>query len=170
MSANTIISKALGEQYGAALTMLENTVINCDEDLWQDYKRETVISQVIYHTLFFVDYYLSKNKSERGNFKAKLGDDLMGERTDGMEWNKIFSRVELLDYLQVVRIKADKYFKNLTIETLNSEPVFEWHGNSVLSSLLYDLRHIMLHVGALHVRLNAVGKKPLKWVSKEQLL
>ncbi|MFW9929042.1 MAG: tetratricopeptide repeat protein, partial [Candidatus Thorarchaeota archaeon] len=28
------------------------------------------------------------------------------------------------------------------------------------------LRHIMLHVGALHVRLNAVGKMPLRWVSK----
>ena len=170
MTVNEQLSLAIAEQYGAALTMLENTIVNCDEALWQDSKREIVISQVIYHTLFFVDFYLSKDKSEREIFKGKLGDDLMGERTDGMEWTKIYTRDELRNYLNDIRNKADKRFKEITLEELNNASVFEWHGSSVLSSLLYDLRHIMLHVGALHVRLNAVGKVPLKWVGKASII
>lgn len=170
MTENQLLSQALIEQYGAALTMVENAIKNCDQDLWQDSNREIIISQVIYHTLFFVDYYLSKDKSERENFKAKLGDDLMGERTDGMKWDKIYTREELLNYLNDIQFKAHNYFTELTVENLNEESVFEWHGSSVMSSLLYDLRHIMLHIGALHVRLNAVSKEPLKWVSKQELI
>ena len=170
MSGDQQVAQALAEQYGAALTMLENSIKNCDEKLWQDSNREIIISQVVYHTLFFVDFYLSKDRQERESFKGKLGDDLMGERTDGMRWEKIYTREELLDYAKDIRAKAYTRFKNLSLQELNSESVFEWHGSSVLSSLLYDLRHVMLHVGALHVRLNAVGKESLKWVSKAPIL
>ena len=51
--------QAIAEQYGAAMTMLENTIVNCDEELWKDIERDTVISQVVYHTLYFIDIYLS---------------------------------------------------------------------------------------------------------------
>lgn len=166
MNANQQLSQSIAEQYGAALTMLENIIKSCQNELWEDTTRETVVSQVVYHTLFFIDYYLSSDTEERENFKGKLGKDCMGERTDGMEWNKIYSKKELLDYLGDIRQKANKRFAKLTLEELQDESLFHWHGSSVLSSLLYNLRHIMLHVGALHVRLNIVGKEPMKWVSK----
>ncbi|MHA1990014.1 MAG: DinB family protein [Candidatus Hodarchaeales archaeon] len=169
-STNNQLSEGISEQYGAAFQMLENIIKNCEENLWNDADREPIISQIVYHTFFFIDYYLSKTKEERENFKAKLGDDKMGERTDGMEWNKVYTKEELLDYLIDIRQKANKRFANLTLEELNKESIFEWHGSSVLSSLMYNLRHIMLHVGALHVRLNAVAKEPQKWVSKAPVL
>ncbi|MHA1983885.1 MAG: DinB family protein [Candidatus Hodarchaeales archaeon] len=169
-STNQMISKGISEQYGAAFQMLENIINNCEEDLWNDADREPIISQIVYHTFFYIDYYLSKTKEESENFKAKLGDDKMGERTDGLKWDKIYTKDELLDYLGDIRQKANTRFTNLTLDELNSESVFEWHGSSVLSSLMYNLRHIMLHVGALHVRLNAVAKEPQKWVSKALIL
>lgn len=156
----------MSEQYGAALMMLENIITSCQTELWEDAKSEPIISQVAYHTLFFIDFYLSKDSEERESFQGKLGADYMGERTDGMEWEKIYSKKELLDYLGDIRQKANTRFTNLTLEEVQDESLFHWHGSSVLSSLLYNLRHIMLHVGALHVRLNLVGKKPMKWVSK----
>lgn len=162
MSPDNQIMIAISEQYGAALKMLEDTIVECDEGLWQDSNRDTVISQVIYHTLFFVDFYLSKNEDEREIFKGKYGDD--GQSFH--EPNKIFTKDQLTTYLQEIKEKADKRFNDLTIQMLNDESVFEWHGSSVLSSLLYNLRHIMLHVGALHVRLNAVGQQALRWVNK----
>lgn len=160
-----LISDALSEQYGAALQMLENIINNCGEELWSDSNREIIVSQVVYHVLFFVDYYLSKNKEERENFKAKLGDDKMGERTDGMVWNKIYTKEEILEYQSDLKNKAKNRFTDLKLEELTKDSVFEWHGSSVLSSFMYNLRHIMLHVGALHVRLNATGIEPQKWVS-----
>ncbi|MFW9916147.1 MAG: DinB family protein [Candidatus Thorarchaeota archaeon] len=166
MNVNQQLSQAIAEQYGAALKMLENTITSCQTELWEDAKREPVVSQVVYHTLFFIDLYLSKDSDERENFQGKLGEDYLGERTDGMGWEKIYSKKELLDYLGDIRQKATARFANLTLDELQDESLFDWHGSSVLSSLLYNLRHIMLHVGALHVRLNRVAKEPLKWVSK----
>ncbi|MHA2231468.1 MAG: DinB family protein [Candidatus Hodarchaeales archaeon] len=166
MNANQQLSQAIAEQYGAALMMLENIITSCQNELWEDVTKETVVSQVVYHTLFFIDYYLGKDKEEREKFAGKLGKDFMGERTDGMEWNKIYSKTELLDYLGNIRQKANDRFTELTLEELQNKSLFHWHGSSILSSLLYNLRHIMLHVGALHVRLNLVGKEPMKWVSK----
>lgn len=165
-SLNKSISTSIAEQYGASIKMLENIVQNCEVELWEDTNREPIISQIIYHSLFFLDYYLSKNKTEREAFKGRLGDDKMGERTDGMLWDKIYTRAELQEYISFIREKAKKRFDELSLEELNSQSVFEWHGSSILSSLLYNLRHVMLHVGALHVRLNAVAREPQKWVSK----
>ncbi|MFX0212171.1 MAG: hypothetical protein ACFFDT_39725 [Candidatus Hodarchaeota archaeon] len=99
-----------------------------------------------------------------------MGPDYMGERTDGMECNKIYSKKELLDYLGDIRQKANTRFTNITLEELQDESLFDWRDSSILSSLLYNLRHIMLHVGALHVRLNMVGKEPMKWLSNASIV
>lgn len=169
MSEILIIIQAIVEQYGAALKMLENAIVNCDESLWNRDNKGIIVSQVIYHTLYFVDIYLSKNKEELESFRGKLGEDGDAD-TYIHEPDKTFTKQELLDYLSEIKVKANNRFTILSIEDLNAKPVFDWHGSSVLSSLLYNLRHIMLHVGALHVRLNAVGNEPLKWVSKESLI
>ena len=162
------IVMAISEQYGAAFKMLGNNITGCPDDLWNDTTKDMLVSQVVYHVLFFIDFYLSKDKKEREQFeksKGKLGDDLMGEKIDGKKWDKIYTKQELLEYLGDMRQKTQNRFTNLTFEELQHAPVFEWHGSSVLSSLLYDLRHVMLHVGALHVRVNAVRQEPMKWVS-----
>lgn len=161
--------QAIAEQYGAAMTMLENTIVNCDEELWKDIERDTVISQVVYHTLYFIDIYLSKDREEWETYTGKLGEDGDAD-TYIHKPEKYFTKQELLNYTHEIRVKANERFKNLSIEELNSKSLFNWHGTSILSSLLYNLRHIMLHVGALHVRLNAVSKEPLKWISKANLL
>ena len=170
MDSQETFIDAFKEQYGAAFAMLENIIKNCDEQLWQDTNREIIISQVVYHTQFFIDYYLAKDDSEKENFKPKLGDDRMGERTDGEKWDKTYTREELLNYFAELRKKAEVFFDSLTLDMLSQASLFDWHGSSRLSSLIYNLRHIMLHVGALHVRLNAVGKEPMKWVSKAPIL
>jgi hypothetical protein len=170
-SSTQLIVAAISEQYGAAFQMMENIIINCDTELWADTERDVIISQAIYHVLYYMDYYLARDKEEREQFKAKLGEDLMGERTDGLEWDKVYSKEELLEYFMDIRKKADKRIATLTIDELTDTSVFEWHGSSILSSLLYNLRHIMLHVGALHVRLHLASttKEPLKWVSHAPL-
>jgi hypothetical protein len=112
--------------------------------------------------LYYVDYYLSKDIAERESFKGKYGP----EYPSFHQPDKLFCRDQLTTYLQEIREKTDALFSSLTISSLNNAPIFDWHGISLLSSLLYDLRHIMLHVGALHVRVNSEGKMPLRWVSK----
>ncbi|MFW9930803.1 MAG: DinB family protein [Candidatus Thorarchaeota archaeon] len=159
MNRIELIMLSISEQYGAALKMLEDTINECPEDLWQHTDGETIISQIVFHVLFWIDRYLSKNKDEERIFKPYM------ENKHQKEGKIVYSKQDLLDYSNFVRKKADTWFKVMTLDDLTSDSVYDFHGSTLLSSLMYDLRHIMLHVGALHVRLNRAGKDPMDWES-----
>ena len=154
-----LIMQSISEQYGAAFKMLENAIIKCQDELWNDPEAEKIISQVVYHILYNAEFYLTKNPVEEDDFKPEM------DYEHGKNPKKIYTRQDLLNYLNFIRKKGETLFKSMTTEDLTTDSIFEWHGSSVLSSLLYNLRHIMLHIGALHVRLNKVGKEPMSWVS-----
>ena len=162
MTNRSPLIQGLSEQYGAGLKMVQDIIEHCNDDLWNDYNREVVINQVVYHIIDSTDFYLSNNKEEVDTYEPKLGKD------DGTfhDPNFKFTKQQLLDYLEEIKVKANKKFDDISVGDLDGKPLFDWHGTSVLGSLLYNLRHIMLHVGALHVRLNEINKEPLSWVSK----
>jgi len=58
----------------------------------------------------------------------------------------------------------------LTLEELIQPSVFEWHGGSIHSSLIYNIRHVMLHIGALNLRLLRKGINLDNWVSHAPIL
>ena len=156
MNRMELVILSISEQYGAALKMLENTITECTDDLWNDTAGDKIISQIAYHVLFWVDRYLSRTREEDYKFKPHL------EQKDE---KLIYSKKELLEYSNFVRKKADSWFNELKLDDLTSDSVYDFHGSTLLSSLIYDLRHIMLHVGALHVRLYNVNKAPMEWES-----
>ena len=49
----------LWQQFGAAIDMLENAIHACPDALWGDRARQPQFWYVAYHTLFFLDLYLS---------------------------------------------------------------------------------------------------------------
>lgn len=159
MNTIELVILSISEQYGAALKMLEESIIQCPDELWQDTNGEKIISHICCHVLYWVDRYLSKNKNEELKFKPHL--EIKHQKDE--KW--VYSKQELLDYLMFVRKKANDSFKTLTIDYLVTDSVYDFHGSTILSSLMYDLRHIMLHVGALHVRLNKFVQEPLDWES-----
>ena len=76
---------------------------------------------------------------------------------------------EIPGTIAVIKEKAKIRINNLTSDDLTQPSIFEWHGNSVLSSLLYNIRHIMLHIGALNLRLHRKGEKLDNWVTHQQI-
>ena len=54
--------EVLWQQFGAAIDMLENALVACPEDLWRDRSQRPEYWYVLYHTLFFLDYYLSDSE------------------------------------------------------------------------------------------------------------
>jgi hypothetical protein len=52
------LNNALWSQFGAALEMLAESIQTCPKDVWE---ANQVFSFQTYHTLFFLDYYLSTN-------------------------------------------------------------------------------------------------------------
>ena len=158
------IFTALEEQYGAAFKTLENIINFCPDEIWINSPNTPPIYGVVNHILYFVDLYFSKSKEERERYKPKFPDE-----QDDMYMKRTLEKTDLLEYIKEMRSKAKKLFSTMTLEELQSESVFEWHGSSRLSSLLYNLRHIMLHIGALQVRLRHYGVDEKFWISKADL-
>lgn len=154
-----LIKLSISEQYAAALKMLEDTITECPDELWQTTDGEKIISQIVYHVLFWLDRYLSKTRADEHAFRPHMEDK---DRTDK---KYVYSKQDLLNYAKFNRQKADTLFLGLTMDDLTTDSVYDFHGSTFLSSLMYDLRHIMLHVGALHVRLTQAGVDPLEWES-----
>ena len=158
------IFTALEEQYGAALDTLEKIINFCPDEIWINSPNRPPIYGVVNHILYFVDLYFSKSKEEQESYKPKYPDD-----QDDMYMKRTLEKNDLLEYIKEMRSKAKKLFSTMTLEQLQSESVFEWHGSSLLSSLLYNLRHTMLHIGALQVRLRHNGVDEKFWVSNADL-
>ena len=117
--------------------------------------------------MWFLDWYLSDSKEARESFKSKFGEEPSHQLNDSPKIT--LTQTQLLDYLSDIKEKAKKRFENITTNELHQSSIFEWHGNSVLSSLIYNLRHLMLHVGALNLRLHTKGVKFENWVSSKRI-
>ena len=46
-------------QFGAAIDMLDNAITACPDAVWDDRSRQPEFWYLAYHTLFFLDLYLS---------------------------------------------------------------------------------------------------------------
>jgi hypothetical protein len=117
--------------------------------------------------MWYLDWYLSDSKEARESFKSKFGENLSQDLNKTPEIT--LTQPQLLDYLSEIKEKTKNRFENITSDELQQSSVFEWHGSSVLSSLLYNLRHLMLHVGALNLRLHNKGVKLENWVSSKRI-
>jgi len=162
-----IFLDAISEQYGAAIAMLKKNLKLCPEEVWDDRTSGPPFWHVAYHVMWYFDWYLSDSKEARESFKSKFGEEPSQDLNKSPEIT--LTATQLLDYLSDLKEKTKKRFKNITSDELLQSSVFEWHGSSVLSSLLYNLRHLMLHIGALNLRLHNKGVKFENWVSSKRI-
>jgi hypothetical protein len=161
-----IIKNALNEQYGAAITMLKQNLKSCPKELWDDRTYGPPFWHVAYHAMWFLDWYLSDSRITRENFQSKFGDEVrhFEQLTANNIKDAVLTPKQLLEYLSEIKENAKNRFEKITLDDLSQPSVFDWHGNSVLSSLLYNIRHVMLHIGALNRRLHRKGVELDNWV------
>jgi hypothetical protein len=158
------LSTAIHEQYGAAIEMLESVITKCPEETWDDSHQGPPFWQVAYHTMFYLDWYLSSSREDRESFKPEFDSEF---RILDSKPEASLNREQVLMYLMKIKLKARQRLETVSTEELIRPSIFEWHGSSVLSSLFYNLRHVMLHVGALNFRLLRKGMKLDNWVSQK---
>jgi hypothetical protein len=56
-------------QMMAALATLNQCIQNCPDNEWHKSHNDAPVSQVLFHTLFYADFYLSPSENE---FKSQL--------------------------------------------------------------------------------------------------
>ncbi len=157
--ANHIIAP-LWSQFGASIDMLENAIIACPPNHW-DTERKFWYNA--YHTLFFLDYYLTLEPAAFAPpspfTDAEFGDELP-ERT--------YTKEELLDYLQKCREKCRVLIAGISEDDLQRRwiNVSGSMNYSVFELLLYNLRHVQHHAAQLNLILRQEINQAPRWVSR----
>jgi uncharacterized damage-inducible protein DinB len=164
----------LWQQFGAAIDMLENAMRACPDDVWSDpTKQPAWLSNdvvgfwyVAFHTLFFLDLYLSE--SEQG-FAPPLPFNLDEVEPEGLLPERPYTKAELQTYLEHCRRKCRTVIEALTEETARQHCGFEWLDLSVAELMLYNMRHVQHHAGQLNLILRQKTASAPKWVRKTKV-
>jgi hypothetical protein len=160
-------SDIIWNQFGAAIDTLGDALRACPDDLWQErlYDERAVQPEfaefwfIAYHALFWLDFYLSESPE---GF-APPAPFTLSELEEGQLPERVYSRAELLAYLDYGRDKCRSRLESLTSALLTHERA-DWPGMTVAGSMLYNLRHVQEHAAQLSLFLGQrVGSAP-RWV------
>jgi hypothetical protein len=160
------VKQILTGQFLAALAMLKQCIEACPPEHYEGTIANDTFRTIAYHTLFYIDYYLSPNENsfELREFHRRGGDDRIGGVSSAG-----LPKEDTLAYAEVCRDKL--------LETMTSETAASLAGPSGFSRLpisrgelhIYNLRHIQHHTGAMSAyvrRVDAALKDipALRWV------
>lgn len=157
------LKAALWRQFGAAIDMLENAVRACPEELWGDRSRRPEFWYTVYHTLFWLDVYLSD--SDEG-FAPPAPFNLDEFDPAGVLPERVYAKREMLDYLEHGRAKCRARIASLTEETARRRCVFGSIEGSAAEILLDNMRHVQHHTAQLNLILRQVTDSAPLWVGK----
>jgi hypothetical protein len=154
---------SIWQQFGASIDMLENAILVCPDVIWGDRSQRPEFWYVVFHTLFFLDLYLSD--SDAGfSPPAPFTLDEMDER--GILPERVYSKEELQIYLTHCREKCRTTIAAMTEEIANKRCGFNWLDISVAEVFLYNIRHVQHHVGQLNLILKQKVDSAPRWIKK----
>ncbi len=152
----------LWHQFGAAIDMLGNAIQACPDELWGDRSRQPEYWYTVYHTLFFLDCYLSGTLE---GFAPPAPFNLDELDPAGILPERVYSKAEMLDYLAHGRRKCRATLEALTEERARRRSGFEWQDFSFGELLVDNLRHVQHHVAQLQLILRQAGITPPRWIA-----
>jgi hypothetical protein len=155
-------SGVVWRQFGAALEMLENAVRACPSELWGERGRQPEFWYVVYHTLFYLDLYLSGSTE---GFAPPAPFTLDELDPAGRMPERVYTKGELLDYLGHCRAKCRATVGALTDEAARERRTFEWVEMESAELLLYNMRHVQHHAAQLNLLLRQTTDEAPRWVA-----
>ncbi len=161
---------SLWQQFGAAIDMLGNAVAACPDELWRvrlwddaELPAAAEFWYIVYHTLFWLDLYLSGAVE---GFAPPAPFNLDELDPAGLLPERLYTRDELQVYLEHGRRKCRATIEALTDEQANKRCRFPWGEISFAGLLLDTMRHVQEHAAQLNLILGQkIGWSP-RWVAQ----
>ncbi len=162
----TETKKLIWGQFGAAIDTLEHAIRACPDDLWSDQSNYHQLWYMAYHTLFWLDYYLTEDPSD---FRPLEPFGLEELDPSGIIPERPYRKNELLDYLGHCRNKC-----RVTIESMTEEGANKLYnsGRTKLTHaelLLYNMRHVQHHAAQMNLLLRQKINFAPGWVFQSKL-
>jgi len=155
---------AVKKQMLAALATLNQCIDNCPASEWDKSHNDAPFSQVLFHTLFYVDYYLSEDEHE---FKAQpfhAENKSLFRDYEELEYKKaeeVYTKAEITKYMDFCYAKTNGYFEKAEAENLFLKSTHRDMQN--IEFIIYITRHVQHHAAQLGLRIQQVTGKELRW-------
>lgn len=170
-----IWKKAIWSQFGASIDMFGNALHACPDELWTAHMWNDPAMQpefsdfwyVAYHTLFWLDLYLSGSVE---GFTPPFPYTLEELDPRGVLPERIYNKEELLSYLMHCRQKCQETIEGLTDENAQHIGNFSWSkgGISFAELLLDNLRHVQEHAAQLNMFLGQNTGTSTGWLAQNR--
>lgn len=160
---NASVGAAIWQQFGAAIDTLENAINACPDHIWSDRAARPEYWYLAYHTLFFLDLYLSDSRDGFAPPEPFTLDEL---DPAGLLPDRVYRKEELLSYLAHGRAKCKARIEALSDGEQASRHTFGWITFGPVEALLYNLRHVQHHAAQLNLILRQRVDSAPDWVAR----
>ncbi|HEY0735738.1 MAG TPA: DinB family protein [Herpetosiphonaceae bacterium] len=159
-------STIIWSQFEASIHMLDKAIGDCPDELWHatmwgEHTDRPDLSEfwyVAYHTLFWLDFYLT---GEVEGFAPPAPFTLDEFDPAGVVPEPAYTKAELQSYLAYCRRKCQTTLEALTDEEANRRCTFPWGSLSFAELLLNSMRHVQEHGAQLRMILGQrLGSEP----------
>src|SRR6267142_6101370 len=141
---------AIRQQFHAAIDMLSNAIEACPDSVWSA-GAPRPFWYLAFHTLFFLDLYLSECEESQFHPPPQFG---LTELAPGsVQPARAYRKDELLGYLEHCRKKLDAVMAGMTEAWVVAACPFDYRAMSNGELLLYNMRHVQHHAAQLNMLL-----------------
>jgi hypothetical protein len=156
----------LWRQFGATIESMERAIAACPDAIWGDQERNPQYWYLVYHTLFFLDCYLTDPGIE---FAPPAPFTMSEMDPSGILPERVYTKAEMQDYLEFGRAKCRALIAGLTDERGKEPRRFGSVDGTLVEGLIYNLRHVQHHTAQLNLILRQETDSAPGWVGKATL-
>jgi hypothetical protein len=160
------VKQILTGQFEASLSMLNECVRMCPPQHWEGKIANDTFRQIAYHTLFYVDFYLSPDENAfiPRDLIHRGGDERSPALSPGL------SKDDTLAYVAICRQKMIETLASESRESLEGPSGFSWRKISRGELYVYTIRHVQHHTGSMSACLRRTegalpDMKALPWIA-----
>jgi hypothetical protein len=165
MTARPDWKDAVWGQFGAAIDSLEAAIDACPDALWGDRSRFPEYWYVVYHTLFFLDYYESESPE---GYAPPAPFTLSELDPAGVLPDRVYSKEEMRRFLEHDRQKVRARIAGMSDDRAASHSPFR--DLRELEFQLYQMRHVQHHAAQLNLILRQVTSSDApRWIGRTKL-
>ena len=157
------VRSSVWQQFGAAIDMLDDSLLACPDELWSNRSENPVFWYIAYHTLFWLDLYLSGSAE---GFAPPAQFTLDELDPNAVLPDQPYSKDDLHAYLVHCRQKCQATIEGLSDDQATRPYRFRWGDMSFFELLLYTMRHVQEHGGQLSLILGQKTGWEARWVAR----
>jgi len=160
--------EALSRQLKAALHTLGRAMETCPDAEWQQEHGDAPFSQVVFHALFYADFYLGRDThpfKAQPFHKAHAATFADYEELEDRKPVRLYEKAFCREYLEHCLAKVDAAVGAETLESLAGESGIDFRRCGRMELYIYGERHIQHHAAQLGLRVQQATGQELKWYS-----